>query len=108
MSDIFYACTLPWQIWPWGIRLTHSDTDTVQVCSVEFGATVPRPSVPYDQLWVKVEFELAGYAAAKPHRDDEELVDVSGYHIVPRSIEEGSRPRYRRDYDKWLQNRSAS
>lgn len=102
MSDTFYACTLPWEIWPWGIRLIHSDTDTVPECSVEFGGLVPRRTLPYQELWVKVEFQLAGFASAKPHRDDEELCDVSGYDIVPRRTDEsGVRPHHR-EYDEWL------
>jgi hypothetical protein len=53
-------------------------------CSVEFGALVVRPTRPDEELWVKVTFELAAFASAKPHRDDESLVTVSGYDIVPR------------------------
>ena len=102
MGDIFYACTLPWEIWPWGITLTHGDTDMVSECSVEFGVglalTIP-PGADYplpgsvqgrrEGLWVRVDFELAAFASAKPHRDDEDLVTVSGYDIVPRRMEPG-------------------
>ena len=84
MSETFHACTLPWSIWPWGLTLNHGDTDVLPECSVEFGVQVVRPSPPYEQLWVKVEFELAAFASAKPHRDDEGLSDVTGYDIVPR------------------------
>jgi hypothetical protein len=44
---------------------------------------VVRPTGPYEELWVKIEFELAAFASAKPHRDDEDLFDVTGYNIVP-------------------------
>jgi hypothetical protein len=83
MGDTFHACTLPWRIWPWGVTLTHSDTDMLPECSMEFGAMVVRPKPPYEQLWVKVDFEMAAFASAKPHRDDETLEEVTGYDIVP-------------------------
>lgn len=83
MSDTFRACTLPWRIWPWGIRLSHSDSDMLPECSVEFGALVVRPTRPYEALWVKVDFELAAFASARPHRDDEDLFEVSGYSLLP-------------------------
>ncbi len=84
MSPSFHACPLPWQIWPWGLQLTHADTDTLPECSVEFGAMIVRPTGPYEQFWVRVDFELAAFASAKPRRDDEPLADVTGYDIVPR------------------------
>jgi hypothetical protein len=87
MSNTFRVCRLPWSIWPWGISLTHSDTDTRPECSVEFGGMLPRPTPPYEELWVRVEFESAAFASAKPHRDDEELAEVTGYDIVPRRKE---------------------
>jgi hypothetical protein len=102
MSNTFRVCTLPWAIWPWGIRLTHSDTDMRPECSVEFGAMLPRPTPPYEELWVKVEFELAAFASARPHRDDEDLDDVSGYDIVPRRRDESSGQRPYRDTADWL------
>jgi hypothetical protein len=83
VSQTFNACKLPWSIWPWGLTLNHGDTDMLPECSVEFGVQVVRPSPPYEQLWVKVEFELAAFASAKPRRDDEILSDVTGYDIVP-------------------------
>ncbi len=83
MSDTFKACTLPWGIGTGGLTLTHSDTDVSPQCSVEFGALVVRPDPPYQDLWVRVEFVGAAFASAKPHRDDEELVDVTGYVIDP-------------------------
>jgi hypothetical protein len=101
MSGTFHACTLPWAIWPWGITLTHSDTDVLPECSVEFGALVARPTRPYEELWVKVEFELAAFASAKPHRDDEDLVDISGYDIVPRR-DDGSVGGWERREVEWL------
>ena len=87
MANTFRACTLPWSIWPWGIRLTHSDSDVTPECSVEFGGMWIRPAPPYEELWVRVEFELAAFVSAKPHRDDESLVTVSGYDIVPKRQE---------------------
>lgn len=102
MSDTFHVCTLPWAIWSWGIRLTHSDTDVLPECSVEFGAMLPRPTRPYEEVWVKVEFELAAFASAKPHRDDEDLADVSGYDIIPRRRDESSGLRGYRDDAEWL------
>jgi hypothetical protein len=56
----------------------------VPECSVEFGAVLARPTRPWVELWVRVEFELAAFATAKPHRDNEELADVTGYDIEPR------------------------
>lgn len=82
MSGTFRPCAVPWRIWPWGITLTHSDTDLTPECWVEFGALVARSTRPYEELWVKVEFELAALVSAKPHRDDEDLFDVSGYTLV--------------------------
>jgi hypothetical protein len=99
MSETFSACTLPWSIWPWGLSLTHGDTDTLPECSVEFGVQVVQPSPPYEQLWVRVEFDLAAFASAKPHRDDEDLLDVTGYDIVPRSNESAT---YQEQRDEWL------
>lgn len=71
-------------------------------CSVEFGAMLPRPTRPYEEVWVKVEFELAAFASAKPHRDDEDLADVSGYDIIPRRRDESSGLRGYRDDAEWL------
>jgi hypothetical protein len=71
-------------------------------CSVEFGAVLPRPTPPYEELWVKVEFELAAFASARPHRDDEDLADVSGYDIVPRRRDERSGLRGYRNDAEWL------
>lgn len=82
--------------------MTHSDTDMLPECSVEFGAMLPRPVPPYEELWVKVEFELAGFASAKPHRDDEDLADVTGYDIVPRRRDENSGQRPCRADAEWL------
>jgi hypothetical protein len=48
---------------------------------------LPRPMPPYEEVWVRVEFESAAFASAKPHRDDEELAEVTGYDIVPRRKE---------------------
>jgi hypothetical protein len=101
MRDSFRVCTLPWRIWPWGVRLTHSDTDMTPECSVEFGAMVVRPTCPYEELWVKVEFELAGFASAKPHRDDEDLFEVAGYNLVPNQAGEADGSWRLRD-DEWL------
>lgn len=84
MADTFHACRLPWEVWPWGVTLSHSDTDVVPECSVEFGGHIVRPQPPYEQIWVRLDFELAGLARARPHRDDEDLGDVTGYDIVPR------------------------
>jgi hypothetical protein len=102
MSNTFYSCTLPWTIWPWGIKLTHSDSDMLPECSLEFGVMIVRPTRPYHALWVKVEFELAAFASAKPHRDDEQLADVSGYDIVPRRRDDNSGGRQYRDDAEWL------
>lgn len=67
---------------PWGVTLTHADTDVLPMCSAEFGAIVARPTRPYGEFWVKVDFELAAFAAAKPRRDDEDTFDVSGYDLA--------------------------
>ena len=101
VSDAFFACSLPWAIWPWGLTLAHSDNDTVPDCSVEFGVQVVRPSPPYEQLWVRVEFELAAFASAKPHRDDEDLLDVTGYDIVLRRGH-GGFATYQDQQEEWL------
>lgn len=87
VTDTFEPCRVPWRVWPWGLDLSHSDTDVVPECSVEFGARVLHDGRDYGELWVVVEFELAGFASAKPHRDDEELADVSGYEIPVRRRE---------------------
>lgn len=81
MGARFRACELPWRIWPWGLDLSHSDTDVVPECSVEFGAMIVRPSPSDEEIWVRVDFELAAFASAKPHRDDERLEAVTGYEI---------------------------
>jgi hypothetical protein len=101
MSETFNRCTLPWRIWPWGISLRHSDSDMVPECSVEFGAMIVRPTPPYEELWVKVDFELAAFASAKPHRDDEELREVSGYDIIPRRNDH-SPGAWQRQEKEWL------
>lgn len=62
MTDSFNACRFPWSVWPWGVTLKHSDSDLVPECSVEFGAQVARPEPPYEQIWVRLDFELAGLA----------------------------------------------
>jgi hypothetical protein len=100
MSDKFHACTLPWSIGSWGLHLNHSDTDLLPECSVEFGAMMVRPAPPYEELWVRVEFELGAFASAIPHRDDEDLLDVSGYDIVPRRAGLSS---YEHQQAVWLQ-----
>jgi hypothetical protein len=51
---------------------------------------------------VKVEFELAAFASAKPHRDDEKLADVSGYDIVPKRRDPSSAARQYLDDSEWL------
>jgi hypothetical protein len=101
MSDTFEACTLPWSIWPWGLTLTHTDTDVLPECSVEFGAMMPRSSPPYAEFWVKVDFELAAFASTKPHRDDEDLLSVSGYDIVPKK-RAGGYAASQHDEAEWL------
>ena len=101
MDNVFHACTLPWTVWPWGVDLHHADTDVVPECSMQFGAMIVRPSQPYEQLWIRVEFELAGFASAKPHRDDETLTEVSGYDIVPRR-DEHDQDAHARDEASWL------
>jgi hypothetical protein len=85
-NDTFYACSLPWRIWTWGLSLVHSDTDVSPECSVEFGTNVARRiKSAHESYWAKVEFQGAAFASAKPHRDDETLETVTGYDIVPRS-----------------------
>jgi hypothetical protein len=101
MSDTFHACTLPWSIWPWGLTLTHSDSDELPECSVEFGAMIVRPTFPYEELWVRVDFAHAAFASTKPHRDDEDLVDVSAYHIVPKR-RAGGYAGFQRNQAEWL------
>lgn len=101
MTDVFNSCPLPWSIWPWGLKLTHSDTDLAPECSVEFGVQVVRATSRYRELWVKVEFELAAFVVAKPHRDDEELTQVSGYDIVARR-EPSSEQHRQRAESEWL------
>jgi hypothetical protein len=44
---------------------------------------------------------LAAFACAKPHRDDEELLDVTGYDIVPRRRDNGF-DTYQDEQDEWL------
>lgn len=89
-ADIFDACRLPWRVWPWGVTSSHSDTDVVPERSVEFGAQIARPQPPYEQNWVRLDFELAGLARARPHSDDERLGDVTGYDIVPKQTFDGT------------------
>jgi hypothetical protein len=102
MSETFNACTLPWRTGPDNLTLTHCDTDVLPECSVEFRGQVVRPSPPYEQLWIRVEFELAAFASAKPHRDDELLVDVTGYDIAPRRGGLGGFSTYQDQQDEWL------
>jgi len=101
MSDVFNPCPLPWSIWQGGLTLTHSDTDVTPECSVEFGVEVVRATTHWESLWVRVDFERAGFVAAKPHRDDEQLTDVTGYDIVPRR-EPFSEQKWRREEAEWL------
>jgi hypothetical protein len=101
MSDTFHACTLPWRIWPWGITLSHSDSDITPECSVEFGAMFVRPTLRYEELWTKVLFEEAAFASASPHRDDESVIDVSNYDIVPRRDDRPGRWELKKS--EWLQ-----
>lgn len=101
MPDIFSACNLPWSIWPWGLSLTHGDTDVLPECSVEFGVLIVQPTRPYRELWVRADFELAAFACAKPHRDDENLLGVTGYDIVPRRRGPGAAT-YEEQQDEWL------
>lgn len=79
----FEAVHLGWRIWPWGIKITHGDTDVLPECSMEFGVHVVRPKPPYKGLWARLNFEHAAFARSSPHQDWEELGDVTGYHIVP-------------------------
>ena len=88
VAATFSPCALPWSIWPWGLDLRHSDTDTSLECVVEFGAMVVRPAPPYEELWVAVEFHDAAYACAKPHKDDERIEDVTGYVIRGRESDD--------------------
>jgi hypothetical protein len=97
MTETFNACTLPWCIWPWGLTLTHSDTDTNPECSVEFGGGFQ----PKQELWVKVDFHSAAFASAKPHRDDEALAQVTGYDIVPRR-RQGNLDIWQVEEEEWL------
>lgn len=50
----------------------------------------------------KVDFESAAFASAKPHRDDESLIDVSGYDIVP-GRGNLSYEAYEREQVEWLE-----
>lgn len=55
--------------------------------SIPVGAEYPVPgSAAYraEERSVRVDFELAVFASAKPHRDDEDLGTVTGYDLVPR------------------------
>ncbi len=88
MNGTFHPCAVPWRIWPWGLTLHHEDTDVLPACSVEFGVLM-QPGVPSEELWVRVDFEAAAFASASPHRDDEDLADVTGYDIVPRRTVDG-------------------
>jgi len=103
MNDVFHSCTLPWAIWPWGLQLTYSDTDVGPECSVAFGVQVVRAAHSHRELWVKADFELAGFVVAKPHRDDEDLSQVSGYDIVPRRGPESEQHRQRAERD-WIRS----
>jgi hypothetical protein len=44
---------------------------------------MPRQTSPFEELWVRVDFELAAFVSTKPHRDDESVAEVSGYDSVP-------------------------
>lgn len=103
MADVFDACSLPWSIWPWGLSLAHSDTDVGPECSVEFGGMFVKPTRPFKELWVRVDFTLAAFVMAKPHRDDEELSDVTGYDIVPRRAP-FTLESYERTNSEWLES----
>jgi len=70
-------------------------------CSAEFGVMLPRPEPPYEEFWVRVDFELAAFASTKPHRDDENLLNVSGYDIVPRR-RAGGYAAFQLDETEWL------
>jgi hypothetical protein len=101
VADTFSACSLPWRIWPWGLSLTHGDTDVLPVCSVEFGVLIVRATRPYKELWGRVDFNLAAFVSAKPHRDDEDILDVTGYDILPRTRGSGFAT-YEEQQDEWL------
>lgn len=103
MANVFESCQLPWRIWPWGLDLAHSDTDLTPECSVEFGGMIAQPTLPYRALWVRVEFTLAAFVMAKPHRDDERLSDVTGYDIVAHR-EPFSYEMWDRKESEWLES----
>lgn len=102
MADKFRACLLPWRVWPWGLTLTHSDTDTVPDCVVQFGALVARSDPPFESIWVRVDFELGGFARTTPHRDDEDLRAASGYDITPLSQYDGLTGGDEQETAEWL------
>jgi hypothetical protein len=60
VSNTFNACTLPWRIWPWGITLTHGDTDVTPECSVEFGVQLALSIPP------GAEYPLPASSAVAP------------------------------------------
>ncbi|MCB9372237.1 MAG: hypothetical protein H6518_05595 [Microthrixaceae bacterium] len=85
---------------------SHSDTDVVPERSVEFGAQIARPQPPYEQNWVRLDFELAGLARARPHSDDERLGDVTGYDIVPKQRFDGTEQAHDEAKAEWLRTGS--
>lgn len=102
MPNVFRSCQLPWRIWPWGLALSHSDTDVAPECTVEFGGMFVQPTPPYRRLWIKTRFASSAYAMAKPRRDNENLSDVTGYDIV--AHRELFTPQTReRDETAWLE-----
>jgi hypothetical protein len=62
---------------------------------------IARPTRPYEEYWVRVDFELAAFASTKPHRDDEDLLEVTGYDIVPKR-RAGGYDGVQRDQAEWL------
>lgn len=95
-----------------GVTLSHSDTDVLPEGTVEFGAHIVRPEPPYEQsreagarprgIWVRLDFELAGLARSRPHRDDEDLRDVTGYDIIPMRGYDGTSESWAVRQAEWL------
>jgi hypothetical protein len=71
MPDVFEQVPLPFEQDTWGIQLFHEDTDTGPRCFVVL-------STQSNEV-VELEFFGATYACARPHRDNEEIGDVTGY-----------------------------
>jgi hypothetical protein len=102
MKNRFKPCLLPWAIWPWGLSLSHSDTDVGPKCTVEFGAQVARPTPPFDQYWVRVVFAMADVVIARPKSDIADLADVTDYDFEVDA--DRGESAHHADINRWLES----